>query len=114
MLVGIANVGSGSGDFRLDSVADYATYGKKVLAVQDITATQTAAVLADSQAAYGVGIREESAFRNLVVESFQATAYNADKIVDAFLSVYLVPRPEFEGKPKSSFPEYPSTFNIVL
>lgn len=114
VLVGVANVGSGTVEHLLDPVADYATYGEKALVVQDMTATQTAAVIVDHQAAYAVSIREESVFRKLIVENLQATAYNADRIVDVFLSVYAVPRPELEGQPKSSFPEFPVTFNLVL
>lgn len=114
VLVGVADVGSGTVEHLLDPVANFDVYGEKALVVQDITATQTAAVIADHQAAYAVSIREESVFRRLVVENFQATAYNADRIVDVFLSAYVVPRPEFDGKPKSSFPEFPATFNLVL
>lgn len=110
----MADVGSGTVDHLLDPVAEYPIYGEKVLVIQDITAMQTSAVLADHQAAYAVSLREESVFRKLVVENFQAISYNADKIVDVFLSAYLVPQPEFEGKPKSSFPEFSVTFNLVL
>lgn len=79
-----------------------------------MTATQATSVLSDTQYAYSVPVREESLFRKLVAESFQTTAYNAGKIVDAFISVYLVPRSDMNGHPKSSFPEFPATFNIVL
>lgn len=110
----MADAGSGAGDFRLDPVSAYQVYGEKALFAQDLTATQTESVLSDHQAAYSVPIREEALFRKLVVESFQATAYNAGKLVDSFVSVYLVPRSDMNGKPKSSFPEFPATFNIVL
>lgn len=114
VLVGVAYVGSGTVEHLLDPVANHSIYGEKVLVIQDITAIQTAAVIADHQAAYAISIREESVFRKLVVESLQATAYNVDRIVDVFLAVYVVPRPELEGQPKSSFPEFPVTFNLVL
>lgn len=114
VLVGVANAGSGANDFRLDPVSDYANYGDKVLAVQDMTAMQTTAVLADHSAAYAVSIREESLSRKLVLESFEATSYNADKLVDLVISPYAVPRREFIGKPKTAFPDYPQTLNLVL
>lgn len=79
-----------------------------------MTASQTASVLADHSAAYSVSIREESVFRNLVLESLQATPYNADRLVDVMLGVYSVPRGEFVGKSKTEYPDFPTVINLVL
>lgn len=114
VLIGVADAGSGSADFRLDPPGSFQIYGTKVLVAQDMTASQTAAVLADHSAAYSVPVREESVFRNLVLESLQATSYNADKLVDVMLGTYLVPRGEYAGKSKTEYPDFPSVINLVL
>ncbi|MFB0965768.1 MAG: prepilin-type N-terminal cleavage/methylation domain-containing protein [Patescibacteria group bacterium] len=114
VLVGVADAGSGSGDFRLDPASAHQTYGTKVLAVQDITASQTAAALADHSTAFSLPIREESVFRNLVLEGFQATPYNADRLVDVMLGIYVVPRSEYVGRNKTEYPDYPTVINLVL
>ncbi len=59
-------------------------------------------------------MREESVFRGLVLESLRATAYNADRLVDVMLGIYSVPRSEYVGKPKTSYPDYPTVINLVL
>ncbi|MDQ1344069.1 MAG: hypothetical protein QG650_789 [Patescibacteria group bacterium] len=113
-IVGVANAASGSVDFRLDPVSDYANYGEKAFFVQDVTGTQTNALLTDPSAAYSLPIREESLYRDLVVESLEATPYNSGALMDVSIGLYVVPHPELQGKPKSSMPDFPNVLNIVL
>lgn len=114
VIVAVVNAASGSTDIRMDAVSDYQKFGPKVLAVQTLSSYQAATLTADPSAAYSVSFREESLYRNLVVESFESTLYNSGSVSDILLSVYAAPNPVYDGKLKSEYPDFPVVFNIVL
>lgn len=114
VLVGIVNAGSGTEDIRLDPPEGYLTYGVKPIAIQDITAFQVRSVLDDPASAYAVPIREESVFRDVVFEEFEATPYNDTLVVDIDAAVYRMPYANLVGRPKAEVPESRLSLNLVL
>jgi prepilin-type N-terminal cleavage/methylation domain-containing protein len=92
-------------------------YGKKVLAVREITASQISDILANTGSALNVSFSEDSLFNALDTERMNMVQYNSGTFTDMELGVYMADFPEFEGSPKSEYPldSYPPIIvNVVF
>ncbi len=117
VLVGIADLArpESDGTYRIDAIANFGTYGRKVPFAQELTPSQLASVLSSGTNAYSIPIRHDSVFENLNTKEFSATPYQSGAIFEIDAAYHERFVPDFVGMSESSIdPEtvYRFTFDF--